>query len=1019
MTFLKFFKQKNKYSDQNISNKRFSKTLSKTIAVMLSSALILQTGFVSAAVADEQVSNAYNASKNGQAAISNLKYTDISKSGYDLKDAIYQNGALGIFPSLGSTVFNPNGSISKEMALYLVYMAANRAQDITTQGQTLNDARAAAQKKTSLQSVLYDGSLQLAANEGLISLQDLADAMQTDQTSLEASAFKRNSAVTRQEFATWLAKALMLLPVYNQQELFNSFADWKSTKAENVPYIEAILENNIMSGDGKGNFNPNQAVTRSQVARILKNAENVILPLRTMEKRTATIEEKRSTKDTSKGYQIDYNTYYVRNSDGLLDTITVEAQYQKPTTTSNELTGSAKVTSRTEIPVYKNGNITNSNSLAVGDRIEYIVGIEDMTVQYARVLSSNKEISYKAAIVNSVNSNARAINITPLKQEIEYPNQDVADPKPQTYADGSTVYENKSYSNGVINALTKAKVEVSDIKPGSIVIIGIKQDMIVEITPITVKKEREQGLVAGIVEENNPQLGYITLYNEDGTGKTPLETSTLRTFNYADPNAVEVFKNHVPAELNDIEPGDTVFIRIDDSGAISSISGVPNYSIYYGKVINKKISTITVETENGKQLIYSTNGVNVIKEGKLTKLSQLQNGDKVKLIVNVAPNVTVLKEIVIEGGDKLVANIYKGTFEGYDDLSDKIMLSNPWTLYKGQWIKNTTDPFMTINVGNNFKAYFDGSERAISTLNTYLNGNTVYIVSEKDYGNGENGVAASFVDNLDKEVAYNDKVYTATNSNSFTLEKSLDNIVLNNGTIVVRDGRLVQGGSVTPNDYAYVMANRDAQSGKLIAGVVSIENRPGTEAIQLYRGRIRTIDEYKSVTLQSYAKLEGTNWNYANTPMTFNLSADTRITDTDGIIGQGDFSIYNDEGTFYDRTIYILSDGVNAVEISTAPYGNFNITGVVASKSGETIGEDGSIAKQADAIVLRNCKYYDATKHLWVEMKDSNFKLLTNSLVIKNNKRINPSDLKKGDKIRVLKKDSATTGDAYIVIVEE
>lgn len=1024
MTLLKLIKQKNKYLDLSETNKiqtnkKFSQRKVKTIAAILSTVLLIQTGFTYAAIPDEQVNNAYTAAKNGQAAINNLKYTDISNSAYDLKDAIYQNGALGIFPALGSTKFNPNGTISKEMALYLVYMAANRSQDIANQGQALNDARTAAQKKTSLQAVLYDGSLQLAANDGLITQQDLDDALQTNQSSLDSKAFKRSGTVTRQEFATWLAKALMLLPVYDEQELFNSYNDWKGAKAENVPYIEAILENNIMSGDGKGNFNPNQAVTRAQAARILKNAENVILPLRSMEKRTATIEQKHSTKDTSKGYRIDYNTYYVRNSDGLLDTITVEAQYQKPTTTSNELTGNAQVASRTEIPVYKNGNITNSNSLAVGDRIEYIAGTEDNVVHYARVLSSNKEISYKAAIVNSVNSTARSMNITPLKQKIEYPNQDVSNPIPQTYSDGSTVYENRSYSNNVINALTKAKVDVSAIKPDSIVIIGLKQDMIVEITPVTVKKEREKGLVAGIVEENNPQLGYLTLYNEDGTGKTPLETSTLRTFNYADPNAVVVYKNHVPAELNDIEAGDTVFVRIGDDGTISSISGVPNYSIYYGKVVNKKISSITVETEKGKQIIYSTNGVDVIKDGKLSKISQLKNGDRVKLIVNNAPNISILKEIVIEDGDKLVANVYKGTFEGYDDLANNIILSNPWTLSKGQWVKNTTDPFMTINVGNNFKAYFDGSERAITQLNTLMNGTTVYIASEKDYGNGENGVIASFVDDLDKEVAYNDKVYTTSGSNNFTLEKSLNNISFNNGTIVVKDGRLVQGSSVTADDYAFVIANRDSDTGKIVAGVISIEDRPGTEAIQLYRGRIKSIDEYKSVTLQSYAKLDGVNWNYANTPIKFNLSADTRITDTDGIIGQGDFTSQDVEETFYDRTIYILADGTNAVEISTAPYGNYNVAGEVVSTSGETIGEDGSLLTQPTGIALRNCKYYDTTKFLWVNMKDSKYNLLTNSLIIKNNKRINPSELKKGDKIRVLKKDTTTTGDAYIVIVEE
>ena len=217
MNLLKLFKQKSNNSNQIKTYKKFHQRAAKTIAVALSAAIISQTGFVNAAIPDEQVSNAYTATKNGQAAINNLKYTDITKSGYDLKDAIYQNGALGIFPSLGSTKFNPNVSISKEMALYLVYMAANRAQDIATQGQTLNDARIAAQKKTSLQAVLYDGSLQLAANEGLITNQELADALQTDKTVLGASSFNRSATVTRQEFATWLAKALMLPPVYNQQ----------------------------------------------------------------------------------------------------------------------------------------------------------------------------------------------------------------------------------------------------------------------------------------------------------------------------------------------------------------------------------------------------------------------------------------------------------------------------------------------------------------------------------------------------------------------------------------------------------------------------------------------------------------------------------------------------------------------------------------------------------------------------------------------------------------------------------
>lgn len=1011
MTFLNFDNLKNKSSGKKYGNK-FMHNVQRAIAAVLCMAMTAQLGVAGAAVSGEQVVNSFTATQTGQAIINNMKYTDITIAAYDLKDAVYQNGALGLFLSPGSTKFSPNSSVSKEMALYLAYMAANRALDINTQGQALNDARAAAQKKTSLQDVLYDGSLQLAANDGLISQQDLTDALQAAQGTVT---FKRSAAVTRQEFATWLAKALMLAPVYDQQKLLNNYTDWKNIKADYAAYIEALLQNNIMSGDGSGKFNPNKAVTREQAARILKNAENVILPLRGMERRTATIEKKQLIKDTSKGNQIDYVTYYVRNADGLLDTITVGSKYQKPTTTSNEQSAKAQPEYRTELPVYKDGKITNSQSLATGDRIEYIAGTDDKVVQYAHVLSSSKGITYMAAIVNDIDSAAKTINITPLTQKIQYPNEEVSNPKVTTYSDGSTVYENHSYSNNLVNAVTKAAVDPAAIKPEGIVIVGIKQDMIVELTPVTVKKEREQGLVAGIVQENNPQLGYITLYNADGTGKTPLELSKLRTFNYTDPNSVEAYKNHVSAELEDIEEGDTVFVRTDAAGAVTSVSSVQNYTVRYGKIVSKKINSITVETEKGTQLQYSTDGADIIKGGKLVKLSQLSAGDRVKLLINEAPNITKLKELTIEGGDKLIANVYKGKFQQYDDKSHQITLSDPWVLRKGQWVKEITDPFMTIEAGDSFKAYYDGGERAVKKLNVQMTDMTVYIVSEKDYGNEENGVAATFVNDSDKEVSYNDKVFN-TSANKFSIQNALNNISYNDGTIVVKDGRLVQGSSVEADDYAYVTANRDADSGNVIAGVVSIEQRPGTQDIQLYRGRITGIDAYKSVTVGSYSKLNGVNWEYANTPMTFTLSADTRITDTDGITGQGDFNSDDGSTTFKNRTVYVLSDGTKAVEISTAPFGNISVTGTVTTSSGAiTLDANG----QPSSVVLSNCKYYNAGTHLWVSMGDSLFNLLTNTFVIKNNIRINSSELKKGDKIRVLKKDSTSTGDAYIIIVEE
>ncbi|HEX2925659.1 MAG TPA: hypothetical protein VHP38_05300 [Ruminiclostridium sp.] len=126
--------------------------------------------------------------------------------------------------------------------------------------------------------------------------------------------------------------------------------------------------------------------------------------------------------------------------------------------------------------------------------------------------------------------------------------------------------------------------------------------------------------------------------------------------------------------------------------------------------------------------------------------------------------------------------------------------------------------------------------------------------------------------------------------------------------------------------------------------------------------------------------------------MTFTLSADTRITDIDGITGQGDFNSYDGSTSFKNRTVYILSDGTKAVEISTAPFGNINVSGIATTTASAIVLDQNG---QPQSIVLRNCKYYDAGTHLWVSMGDSSYNLLTNTFVIKNNIRINPSEIKK------------------------
>jgi len=55
---------------------------------------------------------------------------------------------------------------------------------------------------------------------------------------------------------------------------------------------------------------------------------------------------------------------------------------------------------------------------------------------------------------------------------------------------------------------------------------------------------------------------------------------------------------------------------------------------------------------------------------------------------------------------------------------------------------------------------------------------------------------------------------------------------------------------------------------------------------------------------------------------------------------------------------------------------------------------------------------------MWVDGKDMDINLLKNSIILKDNKIIKPSELKKGDSVRLIKKDDEQAGDAYIIFVE-
>jgi len=994
----------------------------RKIAAVLTGVMLVFINSPAMSIASNEVpEKVYEGDTNAAVMLRNLDYADVRNSNTWAKEAIYQTGALDVLKGFGNKQFGRTGVLSKEEAIALAYRAAGREADAQKAAEALDNARQNSDKNTNTLSMWSDGYLQLAAQDGLISRQDLNDAFSQDGTAAEDGGFNRKAPAQRQDIAFWIAKTLGLQPVYGQQEIFNSYNDWKEASPTKIPYIEAVLKNNIMNGDGNGNFKPVQSVTREQAAQIIKNADSLILPLLKMEKKTGTIEKINFASDFSNDTAIDKYTYDIRNSNGKLHRIITESTSDTSLSGRNEQNGKLVPALSRDLIVYKNGAVGDGSLLKEGDRIEYIVD-EGSTVKYVRVISNREDVKYIAARIDSIDTGRTLMNVTQL---FKLDSPDVESLSGNSFdMEGEQAGASYIYGGNLSVTVNGRKAGIEELEPGMDVILTIQNSSVVTAvkTADFVLNPDEKNISKGIVEDNNPELGFITLYNESGVGSRATGNGVLpavRIFNYINPTEVEVFKNHEEAGIDEVEPGDTAYIRTDEEGNVLSISAVDNYTVKFGKVLSKKPATLAVEYDDGiQQVLDIDDSVLIISENRAVSYSGLKDGDRVKLILHITNKFTRLKEITIEGEEHLITSIYKGIISHIDDISNKVVALNLQVFEGGQWRKTDNKGFTDIKLADGYDMYFGSSKVDTGKVNRYFKGSEAYIAMESDYGGEENAVLISFRNEDDSEMLYDDSVInTVPGKGSFKLSSGKSSIMLDPGSIIIKDGRLVSGSSISNDDMAYVVANRSYDSGEYNAGIVQIKERSGLDFVQIYRGRINEINEGSDFTVQSFSQLDDLEWKYSNTPKTFSINNSTKIIDDEGVVGQRDFTSYG-EDAYTGRTVYILSKDENAVLISTAPYGTYNFRGEVYDITGGSVGDEGTILEEPTGLILRKATSYDLSEHLWEDSEDMTLNILKNSIILKNNAVVKPSAIVKGDSIRVIKKDGSETGDAYIIIVE-
>lgn len=995
-----------------LKDKKHKRSLKKVLSTLTASAIALSCyGGVSVSAA-EQAEKVYKGIADAQVVLNNLDYYDVRNSGTWATEAIYETGALDVIKGYGDKRFGRTDIVTKEQAIAIAYRVAGREADAQKAAEELDNARNRDEKKKNALSMWSDGYLKLAADDGLLSKEDLADAFNPDPSTLDPSSFYRGAPAERQEMGFWLAKALKLEPAYNQQELFNSYRDWKESDPVKIPYLEAALKNNIMNGDGNGRFNPRQSLTREQAAQIVKNASRFMLPTLHYEKLTGTIENMGLSRTLPGGQRMETATLDIRNLNGKLHQVTVGYINTPGQSDRNEQNGQMTGATILDLVVYKNGNITNSSALEIGDRLEYIVA-PDNTVKYVKVASNEVNTQYLVAQLKNIDPQKLTLSVSPFFT-LDTSDMTLA----QRYAsfspiEGKTV-DSYIYSNNVSVKSKGRNVEIKSLKPDAYVLLTIVNDMVTAIETFDVNqvREEEKGIVSGMVEENNPELGYITLYREDGTGTGPdaLEAGLLRTYTYSPKSGIEAYKNHKKVDISEIGAGDSIFLKLDDQSNVVAASAASNYAVKYGKVRSIGTSSMAVEYEDGQQQVLDIDENTLVTvNGQKVDPTSIKDGDNLRLILQITGQGTRVKEIALSGRERDISNIYKGTFSYADKVSNTIVLKNAEVLDKDRWQRTGQKGFISIKLGDRYNVYANNQITNIDRADQLLRENEVYVAAGKEYDGEERAVMLSFRNpkNPEAPVVYDDTVSgIGQGIGQITLYKENKNLKVTPGTIVVRNGKLVPGSSIRSNDNAYVVAGMDMGSGELYAGVVNIGERYTNSALQIYRGRIRQINDNKDFTVESFSELNGLSWNYWNTPKTFGITYDTRILNDSGVVSQRDFKTYGDE-SYKDKTVYIAAKDGQALLVSTASFSNpFHVKG--------EIYDTGS----GSSLKLHNAKIYDPNNLLWNDSKDITLTVLKNSVIIKGGTVINASALKKGDRIQAVKKDKTTAGDAYIIFVE-
>lgn len=474
------------------------------------------------------------------------------------------------------------------------------------------------------------------------------------------------------------------------------------------------------------------------------------------------------------------------------------------------------------------------------------------------------------------------------------------------------------------------------------------------------------------------------------------------------------------AEPSDFKPGMEVYLELKNN-KVTYLEGystvapghIPEGSkIRFGTIKKIDRDQLIVKLDNGQEETYFTNsGTILLKDGLKVPLSSLYEGDKVKLYFDEI-DTKMISRMAVQGKSVEVKGLYKGKLALADVIKKELTLTDLKIFRNGGWE----------NVGSSKTISYDerspihiGGQRISPEKLKYYKDNTVYL-AVKDYFSTDRVESMVLLKNQYESV-YTDRIEDINwYGNSMELEVSHKNLTFNEGTIIIKNGRLSDISALDPGMDVFVVG--DGSAGSMAANIVYVYNEGINNSnigqFYIYEGRLDAVFR-NSLMLKDFAYLNNNSWEAFSTSKELFYDEDTVIYDLDErrIISSeefyyGDYAVDEDsnyarENNLEDRYVYAYTDGDRVVAIMVQKNRDsllkLRVTSGVALEAPENHKWTGW------RIHIANAADWSSRKDQWMARKDSFYLTLEDAIIIKNGQIITSDQLKQNDRLYIIRDD--------------